>query len=269
MLITIKGDSKRTFQIERRIKRNLGPFYWGVSMAGIQIHGKELLRVNVAGQKKNLVVLRDNGSTKLFEAHPLVEGFNDRHGTNLKVVSYNVADVAQTAGETWRSLPAYAVDASIAYEKPGKRLGKEVVFSADGNPRVVLATGKYKGEKDVALVALGVSSADFKKDRNSLTLVIPESRLIVVPNFPGPDGWYMSHAETGVPAGNEVAQSSDARYLWRLNDSSYVGLLVLGGDHLNRRQCVIAFYRSFFSLGVVAEVPVSDVPKIEVLLKSV
>ena len=149
-----------------------------------QVHGKELLRVQVQGPPRNLVVLRGNGSTRLFDAHPLVDAFNAEHGTRLTVVSHKVADVAQTVGDTWRSLLAYAVDASIAYEKPGTKLGKEIIFTADGEPKVALATGKFKGEQDVALVALGISSTDFKRDGNSITLDIPENRLVVVPNFP-------------------------------------------------------------------------------------
>ncbi len=244
-----------------------------------EISGKELLRVNVAGQEKNIVVLRDIGSTSLFDAHPLVEGFNREHGTNLTVISHKVADVAQTVGETWRSLPnPYAVDASIAYEKPGTKLGKEIVFAAEEEPgaerepRVVLATGKFQGEKDIALVVQGLSSADFKKDGNSITLDIPENRLIVVPNFPGPDGWYMPH-ETGVPTGEKVFRGLGnrydlVRYLYRLNDSSYVGLPVRFMDYVDFGQYIGTTCRSSFCLGVVAEVPVLDIPKIEALLKT-
>ena len=235
-------------------------------MAGARIHGKELLRVNVRGQPKNLVVLRGNGSTKPFGAHLLVEEFNAEHGTNLTVVSHKVADVAQTVGETWTSLPAYPVDASIAYENPGTALGKEIVFSASGEPRVVLATGKYEGEKDVALVALGVTSADFQKDENSIVLAIPEDRLVVVPDFPGSDGWRIPHSETGVPTGRKVDQSPEARYLYRLNDS-YVGPLVRAGG--GGRQSVDASCKASGRLGVVAEVSEGDVAKIEALLKPV
>ena len=231
-----------------------------------QIHGKELLRVNVAGQKKNIVVLRGNSSIELFEAHPLVEGFNAEHGTNLKVVSYNVADVAETVGETWRSLSAYAVDASIAYEKLGTKLGKEIVFAAEGEPRIILETGKYKGEKDVALVAQGLSSADFKREGNSIFLDIKDDRLVVVKDFPSLDGWYMPHPETGVPTGGKVDhQSPAARYLWTLN-ASYVSLLVRGAVYVGRRG-VFADLRSSGRFWVVAEVPVLDIPKIEGLLK--
>jgi len=232
-----------------------------------QVHGKELLKVQVQGEPKNLVVLRGNGSTKLFDAHPLVEGFNAEHGTSLTVISHKVADVALNVGETWRSLPAFAVDASIAYETHGTKLGKEIVFSSEGEPRVVLATGKYKGERDVALVTLGVSSADFKKDGDSLVLDIPENRLVVVPNFPGPDGWYMPHSETGVPHGKEVEESSDARYLYRLNDSSYVGLLVRGGSgNCYDGRNVLADYLASNRFGVVAEAPEGDAAKIQALL---
>ena len=61
-----------------------------------QVHGKELLKVQVRGETRNLLVLRGNGSTRLFDAHPLVEGFNAENGTSLKVVSHPVADVALT-----------------------------------------------------------------------------------------------------------------------------------------------------------------------------
>jgi hypothetical protein len=208
-----------------------------------------------------------------------VEALNKEHGMGLTVISHPVADVALNVGETWRSLPAFVVNASIAYEKPGTRLGKEIVFSAEGEPRVVLATGKYKGELDVALVTLGVSSADFKKDGNSFVLDIPESRLVVVPNFPGPDGWYLPHAETGVPHGKEVKSSSDVRYLYRLNDSSYVGLLVrydisasdIHWHPSDYSQCccdwqvVGAVCRASDRFGVVAEVPEGDAAKIQAL----
>lgn len=195
-------------------------------MADAQIYGKELLKVQIDGQLKNLLVLRREGSTNLFDAHPLVEAFNIEHRTDLKIISHEVSDVALNVGNPWSLPNTLVVDASIAYEKPGKRLGEEIVFAAQDEPKVVLATGKYQGEKDVALVALGITSADFKKDVDSITLDISDNRLITVPNFPGPDGWYMPHKQTGVPHGEQVASSPDARYLWRFNDSSYVGLLV-------------------------------------------
>lgn len=235
--------------------------------AQAQIHGKKLVRLQHREENRNLVVLRGSGSTRMFNVHPLVEAFNKEHGTNLKVVAHDVADTALNVGETWRDISGFAfvVDASIAYEKPGTKLGKEIVFSAEGEPKVVLATGKYKGERDVALVALGVTEADFKKDGNSVTLDIPESRLVVVPDFPGPDGWYIPHAETGVPHGEQVEASAEARYLYRLNDSSYVGLLARG---VGGGQGVDAFYGPSNEFGVVTEVPEGDAEKVSALISA-
>lgn len=156
---------------------------------------------------------------------------------------------------------------SIAYENPGTKLGNEVVFAANDEPRVVLATHKYKGEMDVALVALDVTSADFKKDRDVITLDIPENRLVVVPDFPRLDGWYMPHAETGVPHGRKVEESTDARYLYRSTGSSYVGLWVYNNIYYcKRRQCVYVVCRASDELGVVAEVPKVDIAKIKELI---
>lgn len=232
-----------------------------------QIHGKELLlKVQVGGQTKNLVVLRRHSSTMLFDAHLLVETFNKENGTGLKVVSHKVAGVALTVGDTWMSLPLFPVDTSIAYEKPGTRLDKEIVFSAENEPRVVLATGKFKGERDVALVSLGLTSADFVKDGNSIVLAIPDNRLILVPNLPGSDGWYMLHEQTGVPHGGRVGASQNTGYLRRLNDSSYLGLLVRFG-YFNGRQFIYAYCRPSSRFGVVVEVPDADIAKIEEILR--
>ncbi len=239
----------------------------GQNMAGVQIHGKELLKVNVQGQPRNLVVLRGGESTRLFDAHPLVEGFNAEHRTGLSVVSHKVADAALNDRKTWRSLRAFPVDASIAYEKPGTELGNEIVSSIGGAPRVVLATGRFKGERDVALVALGLSAKDFKKDGNSVVLDISEDRLILVPNFPGPDGWYLPHEPTGVPHGVEESASPDARCLYRSSNSPYVGVLVRGANGFYDRDYVYALYWASGRFGVVAEVPEADVAKIMALLK--
>lgn len=238
------------------------------------VYGESLLKVPVQEKQKNLLVLgfKANVLMDLFDVHPLIESLNQEHGTNLKVISHRVADIALNFGKSYKCLPAFAVDASIAYEKPGKKLGKEIVFFASDGSKVVLATGKYKGERDVALVALGVTSADFKRGGNSLVLDIPDSRLIVVPNFPGSDGWYMPHLETGIPYGENVHISSKARYLWRLNDSSYVGLSVRGyyDSYIptNKHGVLLRCNMPSVRLGVVAEVPDADFAKIQSLISA-
>ena len=182
----------------------------------------------------------------------------------LSVVSHEVADTALNVGHTWESLPEFAVDASIAFEKPRTELGRHIAFSFGDEPKVVLPTHMYEGERDIALVALGLSSADFKKERGFLVLDIPERRLIAVPDFPLKSGWHRPHSRTGVPHGERVGIGSDARNLNRLIDSSYAGLLVRSGCGFNR--LVSAFYTSSARFGVVAEVPEGDVARIEALI---
>jgi hypothetical protein len=163
------------------------------------------------------------------------------------------------------------VDASIAYEKPGTKLGEEIVFSLEGEPRVVMKTGRYEGEKVVALVTLGLRTKDFKKDGNSVVLDVFEDRLVPVPNFPATSGWYMPHNRTGVPHGSEVEESPDARYLHKWGISSYVGPLFreVDADGCNLRQYVVAFSKASWKYAVVAEVPGQETAKIEALLKQV
>ena len=239
-----------------------------------QVHGKELVRLQFRDQTRNLVVLSGEDSTSFFDAHQTVEAFNTRHRTNLRVVSHNVADFALNVGDTWRSLAwssDFIVDATIAYEKPGTKLGEEIVFSLEAEPKVVMATGKYKGEKDVALVTLGLSANDFKKEDNSVVLDISDDRLIVVPNFPADSGMYMPHNRTGVPHGREVEESLDARYLSCRYRSSYVGSLVrkVCVCGCNLRQYVVAESKPSCKYAVVAEVPEGDTAKIKALLNPV
>ncbi len=53
-----------------------------------QIDGKEIIKVQVEGQTKNILVLRNERSTKLFEVHSLVEEFNRKNETGIKVISH-------------------------------------------------------------------------------------------------------------------------------------------------------------------------------------
>jgi hypothetical protein len=298
-------------------------------MVGIQIHGKELIRLQVQGQPKNLLVLRNYESrpgvqidpklTKLFDAHPLVESFNAEHGTHLSVVSHRVADIALDVQETCNGLGSdwhgtcFPVDASIAYEKPRVKFGKEIVFEPYWELRVILATGKYTGEWGAALVALGLTIDDFAYKRanklrtvrellesdgpdallsmnlegiTEIQLLIPDTRLILVPNFPDKDGSHLPHAETGVPHGEEFFRDIPATQTYNPNltpklrnlnrrfdplfdrgyDSSYVGLIVRSTYFATDTYAVFANYKASYNCGVVAEVPDADVAKVQELL---
>jgi hypothetical protein len=254
------------------------------------IHGTGLLNVVSQGKPKSLMVLRLDRTTALLHAHPLVEDFNSRNGTHLKVVSVPVADAALAPGPSRLSLPRFAVDAAIAYEQPGTKIGKHIVFYVEGLPKVVMEIGIARGEKDVALVAMGLTSADIAytfqnktrtlrefvdsngiesllavdfKSITEIQLCIPDKRLIVVPKFPAKDGYYAPHYLTTVPQAPVVRDYQFARKLNRLSMHSYVGLMARPGG----RAIGACFWLSE-PFGVVAEVPDSEVAKLKALISA-
>ena len=102
------------------------------------------------------------------------------------------------------------------------------------------------------------------KSVSEIQLLVPHDRLKLIENFPARNGDYLP-GETGVPCGGIVEPGPESRFLYRLNDSSYVGLLVRYGKAENRQE-VIALLGASSHLGVVAEVPEADIQKIEPLL---
>jgi len=153
----------------------------------------------------------------------------------------------------------------LAYEKSGTKLGNQIVFAEEGEPRVIISTGKYKGEKGIALVVPELTADDIQKDGKDIVIAVSDTRLVVVPDFPSEDGWYIPHAETGLPNGKKVDYSDEARYLY-MRDSSYVGLPVRGDVNFYDgygRQGVYAGCGPSYGLGVAVEVPEGDAAKIE------
>ena len=178
------------------------------------------------------------------------------------IVADHLLNRTENCHEVQQAFPS-PVDAIIGYEKPGVALGEEIVFKDKGEPTVILPTGQFKGEKDIALVVLGLSPLDINKDARNLTILIDVhiNRLIAVRAFPSEDGYYMPHAKTTVPHGEKVDPSPEARHLWRRGDSSYVGFIARG---CGNRQRVYTTYSPLASLWVAVEVPDEDVTKIVV-----
>ncbi len=234
------------------------------------LHGKELIRVRFQGRERNLVVLHPGESTGIFETHEKVEAFNRSHGTRLGVVPHDLADYALNTGATWKQLASchgFAVDTAIA--TVDARLGDEIVLSLPGEPKVVMATGRYKGEWDLALAAPGVSARDIRKEGDTIRLDITDDRLIPVPRYPAESGWYLPHKPTGVPQGKDVGEQKDSRYLDK-SGRSYVGLIVrhVCADGCNYRQYVTVHSKASWKYAVVAEVPEPDVETIQALIDS-
>jgi len=173
-----------------------------------------------------------NGERKNFhKIYPVLDALNAEHGTALRLIDPRFAE--EMLKIKWpqmlRAFP-FATNAVMAHEKPGTPLGAEVIFSHHGKPKYVLPTGKYKGEKDVALVVLGISSADLKRDTGDIVFDVDTDRIIAVHNFPAATGYYQKHAETTLPHGEGAEERLlDDIHLSR-TDQAYVGSIVRDAD---------------------------------------
>lgn len=224
-------------------------------------------RFELNGKPVTVGVLRkfnDRERIPLLETPGAVKAANAEYGTNLRLISHKVLNHLFTKTDNGREIrevfPCPAGE-GLAYEKAGTRLGNQIVFAEKGEPRVIISTGKYKGEKGIALVVPELTAEDIQKDGKDIVIAVPDTRLVVVPDFPSEKGWYMPHEETGIPSGEKVEYSEKARHLWR-RDSSYVGLPVRG-DYIYYWRGVDAYYGPSYRIGVAVEVPEGDAAKIE------
>ncbi|MFP3949500.1 MAG: hypothetical protein ACLFUZ_00190 [Candidatus Micrarchaeia archaeon] len=239
-----------------------------MAQAARKLHMKTT-RFELNGKPVTVGVLRkfsDRERIPLLEAPGAVKAANAEYGTNLRLISHKVLNHLLTKTDNWREIrevfPCPAGE-GLAYEKAGTKLGNQIVFAEEGEPRVVISTGKYKGEKGIALVVPELTADDIQKDGKDIVIAVPDTRLVVVPEFPSEDEWYMPHEETGIPSGKKVEYSSEARHLWR-RGSSYVGLPVrYDFYYYDNRQDVFAGVLPHDVLGVAVEVPAGDAAKIE------
>lgn len=173
----------------------------------------------------------------LSQIHSRIRDFNAEHGSGVRLIRPLVADFLFARLES-TALPIefrFPTDAAIAYEAPGTALGKKIAYTTgsvkyesvlvDGQyrivdrrtegPRIILPTGKYEGEKGIALVAPGLSSDDFKTMENDIVIDVPDSRLIAVPAFPEKNACYRPHSGTSVPSGAETNCGAGTLFLFR------------------------------------------------------
>ena len=237
-------------------------------------------RFSYNGKETMVCVLRrykDPEKLTVIEAHKLIATINAELaecGVRFRLIRPGVADFLLNKTPNWEEVeegfPA-PTDAGIGYERPGDRLGTEIVYAEKNQPKLILPTGKYKGEKDIALVVPNLTIGDFDIRSREIIMNVLDSRIVPVYHFPPKDGWHMPHAETTVPHGKEIGgyvYPKDARCLSRKEYSSYVGKLTryisAAGGHGNYRQAVSARSMPSARGGVVAEFEVVDAAKLSV-----
>jgi len=203
----------------------------------IMIKNREAARVNVDRKPVFVGVLKSFWAPgPLIEAPLAVKRFNEENGKNARIIRPITAECLIARTDRWKEGDVrYAfpspVGMIIAYEKPGKRFGSRIVFDVGEAPRVIIATGKFKGEKNIAIAAMDITAEDLVKDGSDMVVSVPKERIVAVPDFPARNGRYKPHKSTTVPHGKEV-DSTKGRYLTRV-DTSYVGFPICNCSGVN------------------------------------
>jgi hypothetical protein len=162
-----------------------------------------------------------------YRIYPHLDELNSETGKQFRLLNPCLAGRLMskdrsTAYQVMGDLP-FATDGIIAYGKPGEKLGAELVFYEGGTPRLILPTGKYHGEKDVALVVISLSSADFVEEGRDIRLQIAEGRFMVVEDFPAEKGSYKKHKDVPVPCGQQCGEDDRGTVLLHRVKGHYVG----------------------------------------------
>ena len=218
----------------------------------------------VRGPKLAILVKRANGV-------PFVEGLRMAEEKGLVIASHARLDKALNETGEWKSISdvfACWSGTMTGYEKPGKKLGKSIVYTdPETKQRYVFSVPEdYKGAKNAILA---VEHPDYTLDKDGKDLVVAVKNIeniSLVENFPTSDGWYLTDEKHGIPTGDQVDPSNDdARRLWRVDDGSRVGPVARSFDCFvfDYRRFVYLYDRPSYGLGVAVEAPAGSAPKIE------
>ncbi len=176
-------------------------------------------------------------------------------GKECRPISPELADLLLHSGvrnDLLRISP-FATGALIAYEKAGAPFGNDIVFEDHSGMRTVMGSGRYKGERSLALFVPSVRAGDFECEGKEMFLTADQSRVVPVPAFPEVSGWHETFRDTAVPHGEPLSEGN-GRYLSR-TINPYVGLLARGYSHDGHGKAhVCADFAPWYHLGAVFEV---------------
>ncbi|MFA6214759.1 MAG: hypothetical protein WC717_05790 [Candidatus Micrarchaeia archaeon] len=140
----------------------------------------------------------------------------------------------------WGAEPGvYAVQTGtyVAFKGGGQRLGSEIVFrdSATKEAYVFEVPSEYRNVQNAILamqhdfLPTGMPTFTFSKIREGYFVdVADKEKIVLLPNFPTEDGWYVQDPFFGMPLGRKVGSDEPgARYLHlRRKDGDYSGFIV-------------------------------------------
>ena len=173
------------------------------------------------------------------------------------IVPHDVHDriLTETTDEQYliQNYPVWTGTLAI-YEAPDTPFGEQVVFQG----LTFIVPAQLQGKTNCALI---VEHPDFEivtLGGSRYELRVSDESIHLLKNFPKKDGWYIPHSERKIPQDELVAESKDARYLWRLG-GSYLGPVVRVAG-VDDRQFVGVGYRSNGRFGV-ALMPLTAAPE--------
>ncbi len=169
----------------------------------------------------------------LISIHRLLDSFNREHGTGLRLIRHDLAAELvrelgvyhNTRGGVFltKSSP-FVTDALIAYERPGKRFGDEIV--SPYFPRLIVPTGSFKGERDAAILLTGISMDDLKTGSKETKVEAPDSKITLVKPFPGRSAEFFYRCGHVLNLGKPSAGSSFPEISLERAEGEWVGPIV-------------------------------------------
>lgn len=208
----------------------------------------------------NIVTLAEYCGNKGLTAPQAIQKANERR---LVILSNKFLDkqLVKTKGrmpvfgEVWSGT-------AVAYEKPGKKLGKEIVYADPQTKKRYVFPVKpdFRGERGLLVVEHdfvgGKPTFEILQDGNDFVFAVSkEAGVTRVTGFPSKDGEYYPN-KFGIPIGKQVDDFRRGRYLYRIDDGSFAGLLTRRCSSSSKRQ-VSARERPSERCGVLAvEIPI-------------
>jgi hypothetical protein len=170
-------------------------------------------------------------STNSLPFHGIYRHLDTLNGTernkSYRVIPTHLAiEMLELHWNDGKLLFPFATDGLIAFEEPGKPLGPQVEFSGKGSRRMILPTGKYRGQ-DAALLSFGLSSGDFQESGKDTLIMIPDSRLIPVYDFPKASCKCTRERVLRGPKGEVRDADREAEIEFRRHEGCYVGNIAM------------------------------------------
>ncbi len=201
------------------------PATWHVKPLGSFSHGKKKVALGV------METFDKQRRMPIIDTYRAVKSYNDTNDPKVRVVRPQVADsvLSDQGRDNWlRFLTCFRfpVDCALAYEMPGRGFGEFIVANDEKRSRrLLLPTGRYRGERNMALQIRDLRCSDFSDaDAKEVCLNVPDSRLVPITDLPISNGWYRLDRRRVVPSAEE-AGLSDGRTFTRKKDANVAPII--------------------------------------------